>query len=46
MIKVGIMEISSKDSANNAFKKPPNENKTEVEITTNIHKGQLSTVKS
>ena len=37
-MKVGIMEISSKDSANRAFKNPPNENKTDVEFQT----GKLS----
>ena len=46
MMKVGIIEISSKDSANKAFKKPPSENRTDVEITTKIHKGQLFTFRS
>ena len=46
MIKVGTIDISSKDSANKAFKKPPNENRIEVEMTTKILKDQLSTVRS
>ena len=36
-MKVGTIEISSKDSANNAFKNTPKENKIEVEITTKIY---------
>ena len=45
-MKVGTMEISSKDSAKSAFKKPPKENKIEVVTTTNILNAQLSTDKS
>ena len=45
-MKVGTIEISSKDSANNAFKNPPKENKIEVEMTTKILKGQLATERS
>ena len=45
-MNVGTMDISSKDSANKAFKKPPSENRIEVDITTKILKGQLSTERS
>ena len=45
-MKVGIIEISSNDSANKAFKKPPKEKRIEVEMTTKIHNGQLLTFKS
>ena len=46
MINVGTIEISSKDSANKAFKKPPNENNIEVEIKTKMLNVQLTTVRS
>ena len=38
--------MSSNDSAKRAFKNPPNENRIDVEITTNILKVQLFTDKS
>ena len=45
-MNVGTMDISSKDSANRAFKKPPNENRIEVDTTTKMLNGQLSTERS
>ena len=44
--KNGIIDISSNDSANRAFKNPHNEKSIDVEITTNILKLQLFTDKS
>ena len=44
MINVGTIEISSKDSAKRAFKKPPNEKRMDVDTTTNMLNDQLSTV--
>ena len=46
MMNVGTIEISSKDSAKRAFKKPPNEKRMDVDTTTNMLNDQLSTVKS
>ena len=45
-INVGTIEMSSKDSANNAFRKPPNEKRIEVNKTTKKVNDQFTTTNS